>query len=209
MASRHVKMSNYKSTIKLSVSAASAKPSKYGGEAAAATMPLFMKIILIHLLILLQCLLCATTTATTAATQSLNHTLDKDNLQPELAVAAKTTGLSSTTPITPTTIIKALAAANDSSNDNNNNNNNDDTSNVNTAMQSGDAVTAAGDNDGNVHNDIAAADNDLSPINQLFTHLTNATLLHDASAHEYDASTVRLLGNVTHSCLQTCIEEVG
>ncbi|XP_058978429.1 protein sevenless [Musca domestica] len=214
MAFRHVKMSiqkmsNYKSTIKLSVSAASGKPSKYGGEAAAATMPLFMKIILIHLLILLQCLLCATTTATTAATQSLNHTLDKDNLQPELAVAAKTTGLSSTTPITPTTIIKALAVANDSSNDNNNNNN-DDTSNVNTAMQSGNAVTAAGDNDGNAHNDIAAAaaaDNDLSPINQLFTHLTNATLLHDASAHEYDASTVRLLGNVTHSCLQTCIEE--
>lgn len=64
------------------------------------------------------------------------------------------------------------------------------------------------DVDGNVDagsKDIEVIENDLT-INQI---LTNLSIFNNDDSHEYDTALVLMLENVTHTCLERCMEEVS
>uniref|UniRef100_A0A1I8P476 Tyrosine-protein kinase receptor n=1 Tax=Stomoxys calcitrans TaxID=35570 RepID=A0A1I8P476_STOCA len=157
------------------------------------------KFILINLLILPQCLVLCAATTTRQQQQPLEHKYQQTLASNAAAAAAADDGdsLSVLAVIGLPTISSQATSANVTHNAARENG----SGNVTTpAVETEDpstptAVTAPAVNDLNMD------------INQLITHLTNATLFNDALSQEYDTTTVSLLGNVTHSCLQTCIEE--
>lgn len=64
------------------------------------------------------------------------------------------------------------------------------------------------DFDGNVDagsKDIEVIENDFT-INQI---LTNLSIFNNDDSHEYDTALVLMLENVTHTCLERCMEEVS
>lgn len=179
------KMSNYKSTIK-STTASSSSATAAKTVTRATNKAAFMKFLLINLLIFVQTLtFCEATATTTASEAKPQH----HNVNPLSMLTAATNVASLSSHLNDGSVADShdkAASAEISLN----------------GATAADVDNAGDDGDDNAY---VGVDSDNLAINQI---ISNLTLLHDA-AHEYDATTVSLLGNVTHYCLQTCMDEVS